>query len=221
MTGPVIRFDTDPFVRFLDDTKRKQVPFAAANGLNATANDMQNGIRNAVTGVGFVIRSDSSRQFLRRQIRRNPGQDFANKRNLVARVRIQNKRKASLLSLIDQGGERTSRFAITGAPSLPIPARTVPTDKIARSLYPAKLNLQAKGQQLKGAKRTFIVKTKGGDTLVLQRKNKRTVRTLFVLERKADVRARDFFAPTAERVALGRFEGNFERAFANALRTAR
>lgn len=227
MTNPVITFDTDNFVRFLDDTKRRQVPFALANALNATANDMQQAIRNRLQGGrGFVIRSEGSRRFLLRQIRRNPGEDFATKRRLVARVRIANNRKASLLSLIDQGGERSTQFAIAPATQgrdLAIPQRPSPTARIPRSLYPAKLNLRqtAKGSGLRGDRRTFTVRTKAGDLLLLQRKGRRTVRTLFVLERSATMRPRNFFAPAAEGAATTRFAGNLERAFAHALRTAR
>jgi hypothetical protein len=220
-----ITFDTDELRKELRDIGARQMPFALANALNATANDMQAGIRNVVTGRGFVIRAESSRQFLRNQIRREPGQDFANKRNPVARVRIANKGRASLLSLIDQGGTRASRFAIPGSngQSLPIPARQVATATVSRALYPGKLALKATkgGAGARGAKRTFVVKTKAGDTLLLQRRGKRSVRTLFVLNSQAKVPGRQFFAPMAEKVALGRFDQNLDFALRQALKTAR
>ncbi len=222
-----ITFQTDNFVRFLNDSVKRQMPFALANALNATANDMQAGIRNAVTGRGFTIRSETSRQFLRNQIRRNPGEDFARKSRLVARVRIADRGRASLLSLIDQGGERGTQLAIGAATqgnNLPVPARVNPSDKVSRTLYPAKLNLQnvgKSGKALRGDRRTFVVRTKDGETLLLQRRGKRKVRTLFVLERSTRVRARQFFSPLAESVALGRFPENFERSLLQAIRTAR
>lgn len=224
MTGVSVSFDADALVRELTDTARRQMPFALANALNATANDMQQGIRNAVTASrGFVIRSGTSRAFLQRQIYRSRGEDFATKRSPVARVRIANNGRSSLLSLIDQGGTRESRFPLVGAggTDLPIPARQAPTDKVARTLYPGKLDLKRYGQQVKGARRTFVVRTKAGDTLLLQRRGKRSVRTLFVLERSAQVPAKNFFAPTAERVALTRFDSNLERSLLRALETAR
>lgn len=226
MTFVSITVDDTNFRRFIGDTLKRQLPFATANALNATANDMQQAVRNAVVGSrGFVIRSDNSRRFLQNQIRRNPGEDFARKTNLVARIRIQNKGRSSLLGLIDQGGQRSSRFSLgpaTAGDDLPIPVRATPTATVSRSLYPGKLGLQSRGgKALKGAKRTFVVRTKAGDTLLLQRRGKNRIRTLFVLERKADVRPRQFFAPAAERAALTRFDGNLERALDRALRTAR
>lgn len=228
MTQPTITFDVGPMVRFLDDTRVRQMPFALSLALNATANDMQRAIRNRVEGGrGFTIRSNASRQFLLRQIRRNRGEDFATKRSLVARVRIQNKGtgSASLLSLIDQGGLRTSRFAIdpsiTQAKDLPIPQRATPTAKISRTLYPGRLNLKRTGKALRGDRRTFVVKTATGDTLLLQRRGKRVVRTLFVLQRSANMRARNFFAPAAESAAITRFDLNLQAGLRRALETAR
>lgn len=227
MTSPTIVFHTDNFVRFLSDSAKRQVPFALANALNATANDMQRAVRNLLQGGrGFTFRTEGSRQFLLRQIRRNPGEDFARKTRLVARVRIANNRKASLLSLIDQGGERSARYAIsptTEGRDLAIPQRPTPASRIPRTLYPAKLNLRPtkKGKGLRGDRRTFTVRTKSGDLLLLQRQGRKKVRTLFVLERSASMRPRNFFAPAAESAARTRFNGNFERAMQHALRTAR
>jgi hypothetical protein len=227
VTGIQFRFDIDPLVRELQDTARKQVPFALSLALNTTANDAQQAVRNRIQGGrGFTIRSEGSRQFLLRQIRRTPGEDFATKRNLVSRVRIQNSQKpgSSLLSLIDQGGVRSSRFAIAAATrgaDLPIPVRSTKTASVSRSTFPGKLNLQQRGQTVRGAKRTFVVRTKSGDTLLLQRHGKRKIRTLFVLERAATLRARNFFAPAVESAALTRFDGNLQRAMIQALKTAR
>jgi hypothetical protein len=221
-------FDTDALTRELSDTARKQMPFALSLALNSTTNDMQQAIRNRVQGGNrFVIRTAASRQFLLRQIRRNPGQDFATKRDLVARVRIQNtqSQSPSLLSLLDQGGVRTPRFAlspsITRGSDLPIPVRRSKTATVSRSTFPGKLNLRQQGKALRGDRRTFVVRTKAGDTLLLQRHGKRKVRTLFVLERQANVRAKNFFGPAAESAALTRFDGNLVRGMEQALRTAR
>lgn len=228
MTNPTITFDIGPMVRFSEYTRQRQYPFALSLALNATANDMQQAIRNRVEGGRqFTIRSSQSRQFLLRQIRRNRGEDFATKRSLVARVRIQNsgKRGSSLLSLVDQGGLRTTRFAIdasiTQAKDLPIPQRPTPTAKVSRTLYPGRLNLKRTGKALRGDRRTFVVKTATGDTLLLQRRSKRVVRTLFVLQRSANMRARNFFAPAAESAAITRFDINLQAGLRRALETAR
>lgn len=222
-----ITFDIDPLVREVRDTYLKQVPFALSLALNRTANDGQQAVRNRIQGGrGFTIRSDSSRQFLLRQVRRNPGQDFATKRDLVARLRIQNTQKPgpSLLSLVDQGGVRGSRFVlspVTRGNNLPIPVRRSASGAVPRSTYPGRLNLTQRGKTLRGDRRTFVVNTKGGDTLLLQRYGKRKIRTLFVLERQATVRARNFFAPAVESVAGTRFNQNLTEAMAQAIRTAR
>lgn len=225
-----IHFDSAALVRELNDLGKRQAPFAIANALNSTADDVQNAEQNVVASSRtFVIRSENSRRFLARQIRRNRGSDFANKRKLVSAVRIQSSGRASLLSLIDQGGVRTSRFALGSGhelndPVVPVPAREHPRAALARSLYPKNLKLRNRGKfwkSIKGEKRTFVVRTKGGTQLVLQRQGKDRVRTLFVVKPDVDVRPKNFFGPTAQRVAVARFDANLEAAFIAAVRTAR
>lgn len=235
-----ITFDTDELRKELRDVGARQMPFALANALNATANDMQAGIRNVVTGRGFVIRSEGSAQFLRRQIKRERGQDFATKQFPVARVRIASSasgRKASLLSLIDQGGSRFSQFAIgsgaTFGPSSVVigfqqGSRRQTMNAIPRGLFPKNTGLQerrnisgafAKGS-LKGKRGTFAVRTGPQSGLVLQRQGGK-VRALFAIKPRVRVAARNFFAPMAEKVALGRFDQNLDFALRQALKTAR
>lgn len=224
MTDIAITFNVEGLVRELRDTGRRQMPFALANALNATADDIQQAARNAIVGSrSFTFRTGSSRQFVLRQVRRNRGEDFATKRSPVARVRLANNGRTSLLSLIEEGGTRQSRFVLDTREqkNVPVPARAVPTDTVPRTLYPRKLDLRATGQQVKGARRTFAVRTAAGDTLVLQRQGKAKVRTLFVLQRQVQVPAKRFFAPVAERTALTRFDTNLERALRRALETAR
>ena len=249
MTHATITFDIRNLTAYLEDDRKRQVPFALARALNATALDMQAAIRNVVTGRTFTIRSEASRTWLRNSIKIERT-DRATKSNPVARVRIAQPGKgggrAGLLGFLEEGGVRFSQYAIGsgatfGPSSVAVPIRSTPLERIPRSLYPSMTGLQerriiegglSKGA-LKGKRRTFAIRTGAGVGLILQRKGKAgktrrapgerdpQLKVLFAIKPRVTVPGRAFFFPTAERIATARFEANMDAALAFAIRTAR
>lgn len=240
MTTPIsITFDIDPLMRELSDTGKKQVPFALALALNRTAEEMQEAVRQRIFARGFVIRSAATARFLSNaiKIRRS---DRATKTQFRAAVRIESSGKgggrAGLLGFLEEGGVRYSQFAIGsgvvfGPGSVAVPIRPTPSTQVPRNLYPAQTGLQERRSisggltkaSLRGKRRTFVVRTRPGEGLVLQRTGpgRRDTRALFVIKPRVRVQGRRFFFVTAERTAIERFDVNMDGFMRAAIRTAR
>lgn len=234
-----VTFDVEPNVKFLGDLRIKQVPFALAGALNATAEDGQEAVRQRIFQRGFVVRSAQTARFLSNSVKFERG-DRAQKTKLSAIVRIRPPGKgggrSGLLGFLEEGGVRTSQFSIGsgqtfGPGSVAIPLRRSPTDTVPRMLYPSKTGLQeTRGidgrltkARLRGKRGTFAVRTGPGEGLVLQRTGAGPtgVQALFVIKPRVQVAGRQFFGPTMQRTALERFELNFAVLLNEALRTAR
>lgn len=239
MTAPIITFDVNALTAELQDSVKRQIPFAMALTLNRTVEEMQERARQRLFQRGFTIRTAASARFLTNsiKIRRD---DRATKTNPVARVRIESPGRgggrAGLLGFLEQGGVRFSQFAIGsgiafGPSSVAVPLRTPDSQVMPRNLYPSQTGLQerraidgsfTKGS-LKGKRRTFAIRTKPGQGLILQRtgKGQRDTRVLFAIKPRVRVEGRNFFFPTVERTARERLEINFAGFMALAVRTAR
>lgn len=74
--------------------------FGASIGLNRTANEIQDEIRAGLDRRFTLRRSD----FVKKTIYRKPGEDFASKKNLMARVRIHDER--DFLAKFEKGGRK-------------------------------------------------------------------------------------------------------------------
>ena len=239
MTTASVTFDIDPLVKELRDTWQRQVPFAAMMALNRTDEEAQSAVRQRMFQRGFIVRSASSARFLANSIKILRS-DRASKTSLSARLRIESPGKgggrAGLLGFLEGGGVRFSQFAIGsgavfGPGSVAVPVRPTPLSQIPRNLYPSQTGLQEtraidgslKGGRLKGKRRTFAVRTKPGEGLVLQRTGtgKRDTTVLFVIKPRVQVPGRQFFFPTFERTARERFDVNFVAFMQHAIRTAR
>lgn len=239
MTNVSITFDVDALTKELQDSVKRQIPFAMMMTLNRTAEEMQERIRQRIYQRGFTVRSAASARYLSNSIRIRRS-DRATKTSPSARVRIEPQGngggRAGLLGFLEVGGPRSSQFAVGsgatfGPGSVVVPQRSSPMEMIPRALYPSMTGLQerraidgslSKGS-LKGKRRTFAVRTKPGQGLILQRtgKGKRDTRVLFVVKPRVQVEGRQFFFSTAERTARERFEINFAGFMALAIRTAR
>lgn len=249
MNETTITIDMNPFIAQLQDERLRQVPYAIGQALNRTARDVQAAVRNAVTGRGFTVRTETSRRWLRNSIKIGPG-DWASKRNHVAKIRIEPPGKgggrAGLLGFLEEGGVRFSQFAIGqgiafGPGSVPVPVRATPGTVVPRSLYPSMTGLQERRDisggltkgALRGKRRTFAIRTSTGKGIVLQRfgrgkKGRRApgqrdpnTRVVFAITPRVRVAGRHFFFPTAERIVSARFEANMEAALQQAMSTAR
>lgn len=234
-----ITFDVNALTAELRDTAKRQIPFAMAMALNRTVEEMQERIRQRMFQRGFTIRTASSARWLANsiKIRRD---DRATKTNPVARVRIESPGRgggrAGLLGFLEGGGVRFSQYAIGsgtvfGPSSVAVPLRQPDSQVMPRNLYPSQTGLQERraidggltAGSLKGKRRTFAIRTKPGQGLILQRtgKGQRDTKVLFAIKPRVQVQGRDFFFPTAERTARERFEVNFAGFMAMAVRTAR
>lgn len=234
-----VRFNVDPLILELEDTRRRQLPFARALAINRTIEEAQVAIRQRMFQRGFTVRSAASARWLANsiKIRRD---DRATKDNPVGRVRIESPGKgggrAGLLGFLEEGGTRFSQAAIGagfvfGASSVAIPQRRSPSEQMPRSLYPTMVGLQERRRiegglskvQLKGKRRVFAIRTGFREGLILQRTGSgpRDTRVLFLIRPQIRVTGRQFFFPTAERVFRERFDVNLAGFMVHAMRTAR
>jgi hypothetical protein len=260
VTQVAITFDVEPLTRELADTRLRQMPYAVMMTLNRTAEEAQEAIRQRIFQRGFTVRSAVSARFLANSIKFSRG-DRATKTSAVARLTIEPPGKgggrSGLLGFLEEGGVRFSQFAIGsgatfGPGSVAIPQRDGPMQQMPRNLYPSQTGLQERRSieggltagSLKGGRRTFAIRTKAGEGLILQRtgsKQKRAkhnrivggnrmglwhgdrenTRVLFVIKPRVRVEGRHFFFPTFERTVLARLEVNLLAFMGHALRTAR
>jgi hypothetical protein len=144
--------------------------------------------------------------------------------------------------------------AIFAQGSVAVPLRTSVMEVIPRYMYPSALGLQAirsiggtgeaatfragrgkhsrrkvkqrlAGMLMKGTNRTFLIKTKKGEGLLLQRtgpggrggKGQITGRAWFIIKPSVTVHARRFFHPTAQATAKGVLTRNLQDALALAM----
>jgi hypothetical protein len=111
--GEGLRLVVPPHKEIMDDLAAigRVGPFAAASGLNLLANRAQEGIRDHVRGE-FMLRRP---QFVLNTIKREKGEDFANRNKLVAGVRVDPTRNQ--LAKFVEGGRKVP----TSGRSLAVP----------------------------------------------------------------------------------------------------
>jgi hypothetical protein len=130
----------------LSQVARQQIPFALANALNKTANDVQRQVQEGLN-TRFTIAPQRTR-FMARLIKRRKGEDSATKASLVARVRVEGPETvtgrdpaAPLLTRHEQGGTHTRPPDLT---QFYLPTDEIrPSDRslVPRALYPSSLRL--------------------------------------------------------------------------------
>ena len=199
----------------------KQYPFAASTALNALANAGQRAQRE-VTQREFTLRQAT---FILNTIKRLPGEDFATKQKLSAGYRIDPRR--DFLAKFEAGGEK---HAIQGKAYVAVPLPDLRRTKkglVPRNLYPAAFKPyadQPSGITL-GQQRTFIVPTKKGNRVLLQRfggsRGRKGLRALYLFVPSVHIDPILHFQRTAEAVARSSWPRLFAEALDNALRTAR
>jgi hypothetical protein len=215
-----VRLDFTAAAKALEQTER-QYPFAASLALNNLANAGQQAQRVLVRRE-FTLRQET---FILNTIKRFPGEDFATKRKLSAGYRVDPRR--DFLAKFEAGGEK---HAIQGKSYVAVPLPDLRRTKkglVPRSLYPSKFKPfadQASGISL-GQQRTFIVPTKKGNRVLLQRfggtRGRRGVRALYLFVPSVHIDPTLQFQQTAETVARSEWPRLFADALAHALETAR
>lgn len=203
----------------LTGTVLKQIPYAAAQALNDTAKDFQQVERQHVDQAMTV----RQRTFVLNTVKINRG-DFATRDKLSVFIQIDPTRNQ--LAKFEAGGEKHS---IQGKPYVAIPTPDIRRTKrglIPRRFYPSAFKpFVETGNQVKGQERTFIVPTKGGNRLLLQRfggkRGRHGVRALYLFVPSVHIDAILDFLDNAKAVAKSAWPANFQRRFLAALRTAK
>ena len=198
--------------------------FGASIGLNRTADEVQAGIRAGLQGKGFTLRRKS---FVEQTIYRKPGEDFATKAKLEARVRIHDER--DVLAKHEEGGQKRPRQGRVVA--VPIGAR--PTkDALVPAKYQLKtlfFNRQSRWSQVKTvattksktARRRLLKRSVASDVTVTPdgrvwltegRGKSRRSTLLWVFKKATWIPPRLRFEETGRSIATNRLRPNVEGA---------
>lgn len=203
-------FTPQQFVKRLERIG-KQGRFAMSQAINETAKDFQKSqIRSQERA--FTVRKQG---FVSRSVKIKP---FATKQRLEAIVSIDppgGQRTADILSKFEQ---RTIKKARDGRHlAVPVEARRTKRGVISRGQRPKAFQFAKTGAAIKGLKRTFILPDIG----IFQRTSKRRIKLLYSFAKSVRIPAVLKFQENARKVIKRRFKSHFEKAYANALRTAR
>ncbi len=179
-------------VRDLDRFKRDQVPFAMASGLTATAKDGQKEVHRQLGGR-FTIR----RKWVERGVR----------------IQAATKRKpeAAVFSR-DEFMVKQESGSVERGVSIPRSVRRSSRTVVPRGRWP--------GALLKRPD-VFIKRLPRGARGVFQKMKNGRLKLLWIIEDVARVKPRWGFGKTVRKTVAKKWEKNFGRALARALRTAR
>jgi hypothetical protein len=220
-----IDIDLKQFDRLIGDAA-KQVRFAASKALNATALQFQVAER-ARLGREFTLRR---RDFVEKQGVKIARGDFATKTSLVVRIGMDE--KADFLAKFEDGEDKKPT---EGRLALAIP-REVKRNKneiVTKANRPRAFRFTqvhtatSTGVRIfKGARRVFMIQKPDGTGVILQRfgrgnSERAGVRVMYALTPKGTISASLHFVDTATKTVNERWAQNFERAFADAMRTAK
>lgn len=192
-----ITHNIDKVIQHLNDISRKQLPFAYAKALTMTAQDVQKTVLETLPST-FTLRTGWWK----------PSNKYGFKVKAATKTNLQSEvyTIAPWMILQEEGGTQTPRKKFLA----------IPTDQVKRT----KRDLIRATQKPYALKRSFIVTTKTGQKLLLQRKSKNTIQTMYVFEKKAEIKPVLHFYRTGQIMALARFKVNFAQAFSEAIRTA-
>ena len=195
-----ITVNTRQFTRWLTDVERRQVPFATAQALTATAFAVRRQVVERTFPAAFKLRN---RRFPRVAIRVAK----ATKRSLSA-------------SVFDRLGRDYLKLHATGGTKRPRGGRlAVPTTRIRRT----KSGRIPKGQTptaVRGRKNAVVAPVNGGKQGIWRRRRGR-LELLYTLQPSARIRKRLRFFEDANAVVTRQFPRRFRVALAKAVRTAR
>lgn len=215
-------------VRHLDDLAERQIPFALAKSLNDTV------VAPKGAGSGLVTVQGAERLQLRKafELRQTAWADrsikvthFASKREPWATIGIhppgaQGDSRADVLGKFEQDKEKRPKDGHTIA--VPVSPRIKRSNKgiIAKRDRPKAYNFVQVGKTIRGDRGTFIVRQPDGSGLILQRTKKGVV-ALYALVTRAELDPDLHFVETAFATVDHVWAINMEKAFEEAMRTAR
>ncbi len=198
------------------DLIREQIPFATSKAVNDIALEARTYLQLQVRGA-FVIRRPwviAKGAF---------PVTLSKKRDEPKRATIRLDASRDFLSKFEEGGTKQSRTGVKLA--VPIEARPSKGAIVPKKLGVRALNLRATRTndgkvQLKGEQRTFVVKT-GTQTLILQRKARGVVRTLYAFKRSVPIPASLHFVDSLAAYVKGNWNEMAGSALRYALQRAR
>lgn len=201
MTKPAdfsVAIDVRATARDLDRLARKQAPFAVALALTRTAQAAQKALVASLPQK-FVIRNGWFAKGIRVESARKA--DWPHPRAAVYS-------KDKFAALQETGGTKIGKSG--GSVAVPVKVRRTPKQTLPPSRWPGAL-LRKPGH--------FVLQTARGPVLARRRGAK--VEVLYGFERSVKVKPRLGMVSTVQNVARKRFAHEFEKALAQALRTAR
>ncbi len=233
-----VRVDARAANLYLDDTQRRQVPFATALALTRTGKRVESGLQTAMAG-GF----DSASPY----VKRSTYSTSATKTNLTSIIGLKDKKPAGgtapavLLKEHFGGGARGNKpmeKALMAIGNLPTGWRVVPGAGMKLDAYgnPKRAAvaellgaLRSRQQVYKGrGKRIalvgyFVIPVGSGSHLEpgIYWRSARAIRPMFMFVRSAQYRKRFDLPQIAQRVVSESFQVEFDRALAQAQATAR
>ncbi|MBU1864267.1 MAG: hypothetical protein KKH94_11430 [Candidatus Omnitrophica bacterium] len=197
-----VKMDISAASKMLNIMAEKQLPFAFAYALTLTANDAREEIVRQLPQK-FTLRSGWWKPYSYMGFNVRP----AKKRWLVAEIYT----RADFMQLQEEGGVKHPSGKMIAIPTSNV--RTSLTQKITKARRPAVLLRRT-------TRPGFILPTKSGPVL-FRRVTKHQVKALYVLTRQATIRPRLSMQETASQILQQRLYINFDRAFTEAIRTAR
>lgn len=190
----------------------RQLPFATARAINATAKDFQRFQRMHMENV-FTVRRKS---FVRRAVKIKP---FARKTSLEAIVSIDLPGgRSDILAKFEVGGRKTARDG--GSVAVPIAVRKTKAGIVSRRQRPRSFNFRRVGRSWRGDRRTFLIPRTG----IFQRHGPRgasSIRLLYRFASGVNIPRTLRFVANARKVVPKVFPGHFRTALRDAIRTAR
>lgn len=188
----------DELTRYLNDLQRKQIPFATAQALTATAEDVR----------AEIVKGLSEKFTLRKNWWR-PGTRYgfnvkkARRNDLVAEVFT----RAPWMVDHETGATRRPKGRNLA----------VPSEFVKRS----KRDLITKANQPRNLKKAFVLRSRSGQETIFQRIRGKGLRPMYFLTKQAEIKPTLEFHITAVRVVNARWAKNFSKALDHAIKTAK
>lgn len=167
--------------------------YGAALGMNRTIDEAQSAIRASLPEK-FTLRR---KQFVERTVYRKPGEDFATKAKLEARVRIHDER--DVLAKHEKGGRKVPREG--RALAIPVDVRRTKADVVRKS--EGVKALFASGKAFRKGSKVFVTQGRG---------KKKTLRLAYVFKPSVPIAPALGFERTARAVIARRAEANIAGA---------
>jgi hypothetical protein len=198
-------------------TLQRTAKQGVANAINRTAEEFQEAQRRHMRAV-FTIRRPL---FIHNSVKIKP---FAKRTKLEATVLIDppgGQARASILTQHEDGGTKRPRDGSRIA--VPIDARRGKAGLVNKSERIKALNLHKEGGRVVGDKRTYMVRGRNGNVVIVRRtgkgKNSKT-RILYALEKGVPLQRRLRFVETARRIVRARYPRNLQAGLQEAIRRA-